>query len=734
MKEGNLINNMDLVEGRLALSLRGFGFVIPDNRESEEDTDIFIPARAIGYAMHNDRVAARLHPPREEGHSREGEIVRILERANTRLVGTFEKSRSFGFVTPDDVRLGKEVFIPKKCSRKAKTGSKVVVEITRWPSEGMGIEGRVVEVLGKKGDPGVDIMSIMRSYDLTEEFPVDVLDAAENVEQLPLKEDYEGRRDRRDFQIVTIDGEDAKDLDDGVYAEKKPDGGYFLGVYIADVSWYVRENMPIDREAMERGTSVYLVDRVIPMLPKELSNGICSLNAGVDRLSMACEMRLDREGRVTSYAIVPTVIHVHRRLTYNLVNKVLVERQEPFLEDHRDILPMLECLEEIRNLRKCLRDKRGAIDFNVPEIKVKLDGEGHPTALVKREGSLAESIIEECMLAANETVAEHMDKNHFPCVYRVHEQPAKDKIEQLNRLLSAFGERIPVDADGNVRPAGIQDVLSRIKGKPEERMISTVSLRSMQQARYAAESLGHFGLAARYYTHFTSPIRRYPDLIVHRLLRESFEAGGFSKERKEKLRSSLPEIAEHASKRERVAMEAERETQRLKEIEYMAQYTGETFQGTISGVTAFGIFVELDNGVEGLVHVSSMAKDYYNYVESRYALIGHSTNRVYRLGDAVEVILLRANMEEKTLDFVLKDNNTLKAEGGEKRDGKEKRRGEDRLRKQEGPSRLLHSRDLRGRHRAKGHRGKVSSGRQGESEGFLRRNKKRRGIRKKHAH
>ena len=734
MKERNLIHSMDLVGGRLSLSLRGFGFVIPDKKESEEDTDIFIPARAIGYAMHNDRVAVRLHPPREEGHSREGEIVRILERANTKLVGTFEKSRSFGFVTPDDIRLGKEVFIPKKCSRKAKTGSKVVVEITRWPSEGMGIEGRVVEVLGKKGTPGVDILSIMRSYDLSEEFPRDVLEAAENVEQLPLKEDYQGRRDRRELSIVTIDGEDAKDLDDGVYAEKRPDGGYFLGVYIADVSWYVRENMPIDREAMERGTSVYLVDRVIPMLPKELSNGICSLNAGVDRLAMACEMQLDREGRVTGYEIIPAVIHVHRRLTYNLVNKVLVEKQEPFREDHRDILPMLECLEEIRNLRRGIREKRGSIDFDIPEIKVRLDGEGHPTALVKREGSLAESIIEECMLAANETVAEHMERKRLPGVYRVHEQPAKDKIEQLNRLLAAFAERIPIDANGNVRPAGIQNVLSKLKGRPEERMISTVSLRSMQQARYAAENLGHFGLAADYYTHFTSPIRRYPDLIVHRLLRESFNTGGFSKERKEKLRSRLPEIAEHSSKRERIAMEVERETQRLKEVEYMAQFQGESFQGTISGVTAFGIFVELDNGVEGLVHVSSMAKDYYNYVETRYALIGHSSNRVYRLGDEVEVILLRANVEEKTLDFVLKDNNTLKSEGGEKRDGKEKRRGEDSLRKQEGTSRLLHSRDLRGRHRAKGHRSKVTSGRSGESEGFLRRNKKRRGIRKKHAH
>ncbi len=659
-------SRMHLVVGRLSMSLRKFGFVIPDVRNGEEDTDVYIPPHAMETAMHNDRVVARISPSSEPGRSREGEIIRVLERANTRIVGTFEKSRSFGFVTPDDTRLGKDIFIPKKCSHKAKTGSKVVVEITRWPEGKHQAEGTVIEVLGQQGDPGVDILSIMRGYGLSDEFPEEVQQAASETEQEPSPEEYRGRKDRRDFRIVTVDGEDAKDLDDGVYAEKRRDGGYFLGVYIADVSWYVRENRPLDHEARERGTSVYLVDRVIPMLPRELSNGICSLNAGVDRLSMACEMELDREGRVIRYEILPVVIHVYRRLTYHLVNKVLVDREQPYLDDQADILPMLEHLAEIRDLRKKLRGERGSIDFELPEIKVKLDSDGHPTALVKREGSLAESIIEECMLAANETVAEYMEKKQLPFVYRVHEQPGREKMEQLNRLLAAFGLHVRIDEEDKIRPGDIQQVLEKVKGRPEERMISAVSLRSMQQARYSTESLGHFGLAARYYTHFTSPIRRYPDLIVHRLLRETFGSGTISRARQEQLRTRLPEIAEHASKRERIAMEAERETVRLKEIEYMAQFVGETFRGIISGVTAFGIFVELENGVEGLVHVSSMAKDYYTYLEDRYALAGQSSHQEYRLGDEVEVVLLRVNLEEKNLDLVLKDNSVYDTSSPEK--------------------------------------------------------------------
>ncbi|MBQ4211615.1 MAG: ribonuclease R, partial [Selenomonas sp.] len=642
--------------GRIAMTAKGFGFIIPDVRETEDETDVFVPAGAIGTAMHGDRVVARVTPAQEEGRSREGEIIRILERANEKIVGTFERSKTFGFVTPDNTKLTQDIFVAKKFFKGAKTGSKVVVKITKWPNGRRSAEGEVIEVLGKVGDPGVDVLSVMRQYELSETFPEDVQAEADAVEQEPSPAEYQGRADRRDLQIVTVDGEDSKDLDDGVYARKNPDGSYFLGVYIADVSHYVKEHAPLDREAYARGTSVYLVDRVIPMLPKELSNGICSLNAGVDRLSMACEMQISPEGEITSYEILPTVIHVYRRLTYNIVNKVLVDKAEPFLSDNGDILPMLETLAELRGALKAKRHRRGSIDFDLPEVKVKLDENGHPVALIKREGSLAESIIEECMLAANETVAKHMDTKNLPFMYRVHEQPSEEKIERLNNLLAAFGLFVKQDEQGHIKPIDVQQVLEKVEGRPEERIISTVSLRSMQQARYSEQSLGHFGLAARYYTHFTSPIRRYPDLIVHRLLRETFATGSLPLDRQAKLKMVLPEIADHTSNRERLATEAERETTDMKKIEYMAQFVGEEFTGVISGVTAFGIFVELDNGVEGLVHVSTMTNDYYEYVEEQYAMIGERTRTQYRLGDEVEVILARANVEERNLDFVLKDN------------------------------------------------------------------------------
>ena len=665
-KEGAIIKNrsdlygvpsrMHLVVGRIAMTAKGFGFIIPDVRETEDETDVFVPAGAIGTAMHGDRVVARVTPAQEEGRSREGEIIRILERANEKIVGTFERSKTFGFVTPDNTKLTQDIFVAKKFFKGAKTGSKVVVKITKWPNGRRSAEGEVIEVLGKVGDPGVDVLSVMRQYELSETFPEDVQAEADAVEQEPSPAEYQGRADRRDLQIVTVDGEDSKDLDDGVYARKNPDGSYFLGVYIADVSHYVKEHAPLDREAYARGTSVYLVDRVIPMLPKELSNGICSLNAGVDRLSMACEMQISPDGEITSYEILPTVIHVYRRLTYNIVNKVLVDKAEPFLSDNGDILPMLETLAELRGALKAKRHRRGSIDFDLPEVKVKLDENGHPVALIKREGSLAESIIEECMLAANETVAKHMDTKNLPFMYRVHEQPSEEKIERLNNLLAAFGLFVKQDEQGHIKPIDVQQVLEKVEGRPEERIISTVSLRSMQQARYSEQSLGHFGLAARYYTHFTSPIRRYPDLIVHRLLRETFATGSLPLDRQAKLKIVLPEIADHTSNRERLATEAERETTDMKKIEYMAQFVGEEFTGVISGVTAFGIFVELDNGVEGLVHVSTMTNDYYEYVEEQYAMIGERTRTQYRLGDEVEVILARANVEERNLDFVLKDN------------------------------------------------------------------------------
>lgn len=672
----------ELVTGVLSLSSRGFGFVTPEGKQKNED-DIFILKSGLHTAMNGDTVQVRLFPQYavSPGRSKEGEVYKVLERANSKIVGIFSASRNFGFVSPDDTRIKEDIYIPSGQFLGAKTGDKVVVEVSQWPEGGKKAEGHIVEVLGKSGAPGVDILSIMRQYDLSETFPDVVQQAANAVEQSINAEEHigkNGREDRRHLKIVTIDGEDAKDLDDGVYVEKHDDGSFFLGVYIADVSWYVRENQPLDIEAQARGTSVYLVDRVVPMLPRELSNGICSLNAGVDRLSMTCEMEISPEGKVTKYKILPVVVHVYRRLTYTLVNKILVDRDKDFCQDNEDILPLLYNLEEVRNAMYSYRHRRGAINFEVPEIKVKLDENGRAVGLKKRVSNLGESIVEQCMLAANETVAEHMCRRKQPFMYRIHETPEPTKIEALNRLMGTFGLHLKTSAEGNIRPKELQLALEKIAGKPEEKILGTVSLRSMQQARYAAENEGHFGLAAEYYTHFTSPIRRYPDLIVHRLLRESFPIGSIPKARREQLIQKLPEMAEHASKRERVAVSAERDTTDLKKVEYMEQFVGDTFEGVISSVTGFGFFVELDNGVEGLVHMTTLKDDYYDYVENRYALVGNHHHRSYQLGDTVEVILVRASVEEKALDFVVKDNcdpRALRMETSADRKPKEKSSG-----------------------------------------------------------
>lgn len=649
---------MNLVVGKLSMTSKGFGFVIPDVRETPEETDVFIPLSLMLSAMNNDRVVARVNRPSGMGKTREGEIIRIVSRANTKIVGTFENSKSFGFVVPDDPKIGQDIFVSKEHFLGAKIGAKVVVEIIKWPERRRSAEGKIIEVLGYAGDPGLDILSVIKKYDLPMEFPSKVETAAEQTPEVIDESEIEGRRDLRECKIVTIDGDDAKDLDDGVYVEKRGKDKFFLSVHIADVSYYVRENMPLDEEARARGTSVYLVDRVLPMLPPRLSNGICSLNQGEDRLAMSIEMEIDADGNVKKYEIFPSVIKVYRRLTYNIVRKILVDKDEELRKDNEDILEQLGYMEELCHVLRRRRMNRGAIDFDFPEVKVKLDGEGKPVKLIKRVRTLSESIIEECMLVANETVAEHMTKLKLPFMYRVHEQPEAGKLEKLNALLATFGQHIVRPNDEDIQPALLQKVLKEIGGRPEERIISTVMLRSLKQARYEAQNLGHFGLAARYYTHFTSPIRRYPDLIVHRLLRETFKTGTIPPKRQDKLRGVLPEIAAHASSRERLAAEAERETVDMKKIEYMAQFIGEEFDGIINGVTAFGIFIELENGVEGLVRVSSMEDDYYQYVEEQYALIGERTKKVYRLGDPARVIVAQANVETRTIDFILADNGT----------------------------------------------------------------------------
>ncbi len=638
---------MNLVVGTLSAHAKGFGFVVPDD---PAEPDVYIPSDALLSAMNKDRVVARIHS-QATGLRREGEIIRIVRRANLQVVGTFETSRHFGFVTPDDARITQDIFIPREDWNEAKSGARVTVEITKWPEKKRSAEGKIIEILGYKGDPGLEITAIIKSHQLPLRFPPEVEQAAEHVEQTIRESEIAGRRDLRSVPMVTIDSEDARDLDDAVDVQKLPNGRYLLGVHIADVSHYVQENSLLDQEARQRATSVYLVDRVLPMLPPRLSNGICSLNAGEDRLAMSIQMEIDPLGRVLQYEIFPSVIRVQTRLSYTIVRKIVADRDETLRQEYKELVPQIEEMEGLCHILRQRRMKRGAIDFDFPELKVKLNEQGQPLAILKRVRTIAESIIEEFMLVANETVAEHMHGLGVPFVFRVHEEPASEKMEKLNKLLHTFGQRISGTDD--VQPMALQKVLARIAGRPEERIISTVMLRSLKQAKYQPENVGHFGLAATYYTHFTSPIRRYPDLIVHRLIRETLQKGGISPKRREKLAAILPEITLHSSQQERAAAEAERDTVDLKLVEYMAQFINDEFDGVISGVTAFGLFVELENGVEGLVHVSAMDDDYYHYLEDQYALIGERTKKTYRLGDDIKVILTKVNAEERSIDFAL---------------------------------------------------------------------------------
>ena len=646
-----LPEKMGLVTGRFQLTSKGFGFVIPDNKGDRPD--IFIPPRALNGAMNNDRVMARVNND-AFGKKPEGEIIRIITHANDKIVGTFCRNGDFAFVVPDDKRIGKDIYIMRRNFNGAKENQKVVVEITEWPKENRSAEGRVVEVLGNIGDVGLEILSIIKQNDLPLEFPEEVIEASKKVPKTIKKEELAGRRDLRDRKIVTIDGEDAKDLDDAVYVQQLSKDEFLLGVYIADVSYYVSENSILDKEARQRGTSVYLVDRVLPMLPERLSNGICSLNAGEDRLAMSCEMKINRKGKILDYEIFPSVIHVRHRLSYNIVREILTG-DEALCTKYSDILDMVKLMDELRDILHDKRVKRGAIDFDLPEQKVILDEKLKPVEIVNRIHGNSESIIEEFMLSANETVAQHMFKQKWPFVYRVHDIPAEDKMQELAKLLANFN--VKFKASEETKPLEVQKAVKAMAGRPEERLVNTVALRSMKQAVYQTENIGHFGLAAQYYTHFTSPIRRYPDLIVHRLLRAWMKNPVLPGSDSEKLMDNLDVIAEHSSLRERAAAEAERATVELKKAEYMAEHIGEEFDGVISGVTAFGMFVELANGVEGLVHISSLMDDYYEFYEDRYALVGTHTKNQYRLGDKVRIEVLQVNIAEVSIDFIMAGEN-----------------------------------------------------------------------------
>ncbi|MBX6722461.1 MAG: RNB domain-containing ribonuclease, partial [Dactylosporangium sp.] len=621
-----------------------------------EEDDVFVPPDAAGGAMHGDRVVARVESG-GDGRRRQGEIIRVLKRAVTKVVGTLERHRGHGFVVPDDRRLTQDIYVAKADMNGGRDGEKVVVELTHWPTARRGAEGRVAERLGRPGEAGVDVKSLMFQYGLPAEFPAEVLKAADRVPDRVTEDDLAGRWDFRGKTVFTIDGADAKDLDDAVSLERLPPGGravWRLGVHIADVSHYVPEGGPLDREARERGTSVYLVDRVIPMLPPRLSNGICSLNPNEDRLTLSCVIDFDGDGQVVDHRIGASVIRSRRRFTYDEVQAILegtagraaatseapagdapaakrkrrsrrrkqadqggaqaagAASMAPADADER-FVETLRAMDELAQRLRTHRRERGSIDFDLPEPAVVLDSAGSVRDVTRRTQDRAHQLIEEFMLAANETVARHFLAANVPLIYRVHESPEEERVQAFQEFLFNFG--IPFQPGKDPSPKAFQEVLERIRGMEEEHLISTVMLRTMRQARYATEPLGHFGLAARWYTHFTSPIRRYPDLVVHRIAHEVLAKGQLSARRTGILLRSLPEIAAHASVMERRAMEAERESVTLKLLQYMQGHVGETYDGIISGVTAFGIFVQLPNLAEGLVHISTISDDYYKFNE-----------------------------------------------------------------------------------------------------------------------
>lgn len=640
------ISDENIKVGTYIGNSRGFGFVEIEG----EENDIFIPENASKGALHNDRVQVRILEGKT-GKRREGVIVGIVERKTEEVVGTFAKSKSFGFVISDNQKFNRDIYIPKEYTMGAVTGHKVVVKIISYGSKEKSPEGKIVEILGHINDPGVDIMSIVKGYNLPTEFPGPVMKYIDNIPEEVEPKEMAGRLDLRDLQMVTIDGEDAKDLDDAITISKVGEL-YRLGVHIADVSNYVKEGSVLDEEALKRGTSVYLVDRVIPMLPHKLSNGICSLNEGVDRLALSCIMDIDEKGTVVSHKIAETIVKVTRRMTYTSVKKIL-EDDETECKEYEELIPMFHLMKELADILREKRRKRGSIDFDFPESKIKLDEKGRPIDVSVYERNSATKIIEDFMLLANETVAEDYFWQEMPFVYRSHENPDPEKIQKLGIFINNFGHTIRVGND-EVHPKEIQKLLLKIEGTPEEPLISRLALRSMKQAKYTTTCEGHFGLSTKYYCHFTSPIRRYPDLQIHRIIKENLRRG-MSEKRVNHYDKILPEVARQSSAMERRADEAERDVEKLKKAQYMKKFIGEVFEGVISGITTWGMYVELPNTVEGMVKVTNMKDDYYFYDEDNYMMIGERTRNTYKLGQKVYVEVGDIDTFARTIDFLLVD-------------------------------------------------------------------------------
>ena len=623
---------------------RGFGFLeIP-----EEEEDIFIPEESVGTALHGDTVQIIVKKDGKDGKRCEGEVVKVLERGTGEVVGTYQQCDGFGFVVTDNQRFLKDVFIPAGKSLTAEDGDKVLAEIKDHGNKRRSPEGKIIEILGKPGECGVDVLCVAKSYELPMEFPEKVAKQAERIKETLNEGDFYGREDLRDVVMVTIDGEDAKDLDDAVSLTKDEEF-YHLGVHIADVSNYVQYNSALDKEALKRGTSVYLADRVIPMLPKKLSNGICSLNAGEDRLALSCLMDIDKKGRVVSHRIVESVIHVKERMSYTDVKKILLQEDEELAKCYEGLLPMFFQMKELSELLRNRRKKRGAIDFDFPESKLVLDERGKVIDIYPYEQNIATRLIEDFMLAANETVAEEYCMLGLPFVYRTHENPDMEKMETVLEMVHQAGIKVKKGKE-TITPKEVQKILKELEGMECEPFFARLILRSMKQAKYTVEDTGHFGLAAKYYCHFTSPIRRYPDLQIHRIIKETLR-GKMTEAKIQHYRGILEEVARQSSAMERRAEEVERETIKMKKAEYMKQHIGEAFEGTVSGVTEWGFYVELDNTVEGLVHVNSLTDDYYSFDKDRYCLVGDMTGRTYTMGQRVKVWVENADENTKTVDF-----------------------------------------------------------------------------------
>lgn len=627
---------------------RGFGFVTVEG----EMEDIFIPEPYVNGAYHKDVVKVKIIKNNTTGGKRkEGSVVKILERGTKSLVGTFEKSKSFGFVRPDDIHYGKDIFISKKNCGDAVEKDKVVVRLLNYGSENKKPEGEIVEIIGNADDPATDVKSIVRAFGIEDAFSKAVMKEARSIPEEVLLAKGENREDYRKKLTVTIDGEDAKDLDDAITLERKGDG-YLLGVHIADVSHYVQEGSALDKEALARGTSVYLCDRVIPMLPRELSNGICSLNAGVDRFSLSCVMEIDKKGNVIGHKIVESILRVDKRMSYTGVKAILEGKDHPEGE-RKDIRELCFLMKEVAGILKEKRKKRGAIDFDFPEAKIVLDPKGYPIDIHPYERNVATDIIEDFMLLANETVAEDYFWQELPFLYRTHEAPDPDKIARLDTFIHNFGFYMKTGRE-NFHPKEIQKLLFSLEGEPEEALISRLALRSMKQARYTTLNVGHFGLSTQYYTHFTSPIRRYPDLQIHRIIKENLH-GRLNQKRTQHYEKILPHVADQSSKLERRAQDAEREVEKLKKVEYMQKFIGKAYRGVISGVTARGFFVELENTVEGMVPIQTLFDDFYIFDEQQYRLEGERTGRIFTLGQKVSIVVDQCNKLTKTIDFLLEE-------------------------------------------------------------------------------